>query len=71
MEAAVDSYKIIDGKKFMWDGCTYETLALAEDARQQYEANDFETRTITENDKPLVYTRRVVEEVVVDGAPPL
>ena len=71
MEAAIDSYKIIDDKKFLWDGCTYETLGLAEEARQQYEANDFETRTITEDDKPLVYTRRVVEEVVVDGAPPL
>jgi hypothetical protein len=71
METAIDSYKIIDSKKFMWDGCTYETLALAEEARQQYEANDFETRIITEDDKPLVYTRRIVEEVVVDGAPPL
>jgi hypothetical protein len=70
MEAAIDNYKIIESKKFMWDGCTYETLASAEEAIKQYESNDFETRIVTENDKPLVYTRRVVEEVVVDGTPP-
>lgn len=71
METAYDNYKIIDGKKFMWDGCTYESLETAEEAQKQYEGNGFETRIITEDDAPLVYTRRIVENVVVDGAPPM
>ena len=54
-----------DGKKFMWDGCTYEAREDAVRALQSYEAAGFETFLAEEGGKFLVYTRRVVREVVV------
>jgi hypothetical protein len=64
-----DSFKILDTKKFLWDGETYETKTAAEEAENKYKADDFETRILEEESKFLVYTRREVKEVVVEGAP--
>jgi hypothetical protein len=64
-----DSVKIIDTKKFMWDGETYDTKDSAAEAEIKYKGDNFETRLLEEEGKFLVYTRRLVTEVVVEGAP--
>jgi hypothetical protein len=64
-----DSVKIIDSKKFMWDGEDYEAEAAAREKISNYSNDGFETKLIEEDGKYLVYTRRVVTEVVVEGAP--
>ena len=68
---AVPVAKKIEGKKFMWDGEDYESLADAKQKQAEYEKDDFETRVVEEDGKVHVYTRRVVTDVQVEGAPPL
>ena len=66
-----DISKIINGKKFMWDGVVYESKKEAEDTMQKYKNDEFEVDLIEEEGKHLLYTRRVVKEIVVEGeAPP-
>ncbi len=66
-----DISKIINGKKFMWDGVVYESKKEAEDTMQKYKDDNFEVELIEEEKKHLLYTRRVVKEIVVEGeAPP-
>ena len=65
----VDSFKIIDSKKFMWDGKTYETQEDAQGVKGQYEADGFETQLLEEEGQFLLFTRRVVTEIVVEGQP--
>jgi hypothetical protein len=66
-----DNYKILDGKKFMWDGENYDGMEQAKTAEETYKKDNFETRILEESGKPLVYTRREVKEIVLDGeAPP-
>jgi hypothetical protein len=67
----VDNFKVIDSKKFMWDGKEYESEADAKAAKEKYEKEEFETQLMEEEGMYLVYTRRVVTEVVVEGAPPM
>lgn len=64
-----DSVKIIDSKKYMWDGEDYEAEAAARENISKYSNDGFETKLIEEDGKYLVYTRRLVTEVVVEGAP--
>ena len=61
--------KIINGKKFMWDGKDYPDKKSALDTVQEYKNNGFETEVLEEKQKYYVFTRRVVEEVVVEGQP--
>jgi len=63
--------RVIDDKKFMWDGRDYDSADQASEARQKYEKDNFETRMVEEDEKFHVYTRRVVTEVEVEGAPPV
>jgi hypothetical protein len=65
-----DSSKIIDGKKFMWDEVVYETEKDAQETKKKYEDDRFEVQLIKEEDKPFLYTRRMVTEIVVEGEPP-
>ena len=58
-----------EGKKFMWDGKEYDSEADAKAAADEYAAKDFEVHQISEEGKFLVYTRKVVTEVVVEGSP--
>jgi hypothetical protein len=62
--------RFFDGLKFMWDGKDYESSDEAEKVKQEYEKQNFETRTVEENGKVQIYTRRVVTEVKVEGPPP-
>jgi len=63
----IDSVKILDGKKFLWDGKVYNNETGAKEAMSGYEQRGFETRLVEEGNKYLAYTRRVVTEVVVEG----
>lgn len=65
----MDNVKIIDGKKYMWDGEDYESESAARENILKYSNDGFETKLIEEDGKYLVYTRRVATEVVVEGEP--
>ncbi|MDH4218043.1 MAG: hypothetical protein OEY18_06215 [Candidatus Aminicenantes bacterium] len=65
-----DTSKVIDGKKFMWDGVVYESEQEAQDVKQKYESDNFEVELVEEEKQYLLYTRRVVTEIVVEGEPP-
>ena len=54
---------ISDGKKFMWDGVVYDAEGDASQAAASYQKDDFEIRTVTEDGKFLIYTRRSVKQV--------
>ena len=62
--------RIIDGKKFMWDGVEHKDENEAKGVMEKYKSDGFETRFLIEEDKFYVFTRRVVTEVKVEGAPP-
>lgn len=63
----MDDVKIIDGKKFMWDGEDYESESTTKENISKYENDGFETQLINEDGKYAVYTRRVVTDVVAEG----
>ena len=64
--------EIIDGKKFMWDQESYSTEVEAKKKMSHYEKDGFETRLVKEESKFLVYTRRVVTEIILEeGGQPL
>jgi hypothetical protein len=53
-----------DGKKYMWDGQEYEDKKKVGEVEKEYREKGFDVRSLSEDDKILVYTRRVVTEVV-------
>jgi hypothetical protein len=59
-----DLARIADGKKFMWDGETYDSREQAVRAAESYKGENFETEIEEDEGKFLVYSRRVVKEVV-------
>jgi hypothetical protein len=61
-----DKARYIDGKKFMWDGEEYEDEKKAGTVAKEYAEKGFEVQTINEDGKVLLYTRRVVTEIVLD-----
>lgn len=61
----------VEGKKFMWDGVVYESKKEAQDMMQKYKKDGFEVELIEEEKQNLLYTRRVVTEIVVEGEPPI
>ena len=67
---APENVRFFDGHKYMWDGQAYESRDAAEAKQKEYADNEFETQLVEESDGFLVYTRRVVTEVVVEGEPP-
>ena len=62
--------RFFDGQKFMWDGEGYDSRDAAEAKQKEYADKEFETQLIEEEGAFLLYTRRVVTEVVVEGEPP-
>jgi hypothetical protein len=56
---------VYDGKKFMWDGSFYGTSQEAASVEEAYKKNDFEVRVAEEEGKFLIYTRKVIKEIVV------
>jgi hypothetical protein len=67
----VELARKFEDKKFMWDSKVYETEEEAKKIMQTYQEKNFETRLVSEEGKYFLYTRRVVTEVVVEGAPPI
>jgi len=65
----LDNFKIIDGKKYMWDGEDYESESAAQENIAKYSEDGFETQLIKEEGKYLVYSRRIVTEFEVEGEP--
>jgi hypothetical protein len=56
---------LIDGKKFLWDG---QVFATSEDAARQsetYKKDNFDVQMVEVSGSYLLYTRRVVKEIVV------
>lgn len=47
------------GKKFIWDGMSYEDSEKAGEVAETYKKDGFEVETVAEGDRYLVYTRRV------------
>lgn len=68
IEMPADS-RLFDGRKYMWDGKTYGSDGEAKSTEEAYKKDGFETKIAQEGDQYLVYTRRVIKEVKVEGAP--
>lgn len=68
---AVSEALLVEGNKYMWDGAEYASRDEAQAKASAYEADAFETQIIEEKGKFLVYTRRVVTEVILEGEAPL
>ncbi len=58
--------RFFEGKKFMWDGEEYGDEEKASSVQKEYAEKGFEVRACRENGKVLLYTRRVVTEIVLD-----
>jgi hypothetical protein len=65
-----DASKIINGKKYMWNNVVYESKKEAQEQMEKYKKDDFEVELIEEEKQYLLYTRRLVTEIVVEGEPP-
>jgi len=65
-----DSSRIINGKKFMWDGVVYTSKEEAQNAVEKYQKDNFKVELVEEEKQYLVYTRRVVAEIVLEGKAP-
>ena len=50
----------------MWDKGHYSTKQEAREKMTQYEKDGFETECVEENGKYLVYTRRLVTEIILE-----
>jgi hypothetical protein len=61
--------RFFERNKFMWDGEVYDSRASAEAKESDYRAQEFETHLTEEEGRFLLYTRRVVKEVKVEGEP--
>jgi hypothetical protein len=66
-----DVSKIINGRKVMWDGVEYETEKETQEVKKKYEDDNFEVELVEEEGKYLLYTRRVVTEIVLEGEAPV
>ncbi len=52
----------IDGKKFMWDGATYDDKQKAYETTVAYQSDGFETQLVEAEGQFLVYSRRVAAQ---------
>jgi hypothetical protein len=52
----------VDGKKFMWDGLTYDSKQKAYEVTVAYQSDGFETQLIEADGQFLVYSRRVAAQ---------
>jgi hypothetical protein len=67
---ATQSVRFFDRSKFLWDGESYDSRPAAEAKKGEYEAQGFESHLIEEDGEVLLYTRRVVKEIVIEGETP-
>ena len=64
-----DAYTYVDSKKYMWDEAYYDSEDEAKGVKEGYEADEFDCLLLEEEGKFLVYSRRVVTEIVLEGEP--
>lgn len=65
----MDLARVFDGKKYMWDGRSYDNKQEMKKVKQEYRDQGFEVEVVEEEDKYYLFSRRVVKEVVVEGSP--
>ncbi|MHC4244319.1 MAG: hypothetical protein ACYS3N_23660 [Planctomycetota bacterium] len=58
--------RFFEGKKFMWDGEEYDDEKKVGSVEKEYAEKGFKVQACRENGKVLLYTRRVVTEIVLD-----
>lgn len=56
----------VEGKKFMWDGITYESDDQARQAAESYEKDGFVVQLFSEDGQYLIYSRRIAEKQTAD-----
>jgi hypothetical protein len=61
-----DRARFFDGKKYMWDGQEYEDKKKAREVEKEYREKGFDVQNCSEDKKILLYTRRVVTEIVLE-----
>jgi hypothetical protein len=62
-----EQVRYFEGKKYLWDGGEYDSEENARAKEKEYSDNGFEVRVWRKDGTVLLYTRRVVKEVVVEG----
>lgn len=67
----VEEARYVEKEKYMWDGTTYESQEEANNKKTEYEANNFQVQLVEQEGKYLLYTRRVVTEIVLEGEAPI
>jgi len=63
--------RVIDGRKYLWDGMEYEDAQEARRVMEGYQAGGFDAGLVQEGERWYVYTRRVVAGASVADAPPV
>ena len=58
--------RLFEGKKYMWDGQEYDNEEQASSVEKQYTEKGFEVQMWREDGKVIIYTRRVVTEIVLE-----
>ncbi len=58
--------RLFEGKKYMWDGQEYDNEEKASLMEKQYSEKGFEVQMWREDGKVLIYTRRIVTEIVLE-----
>ncbi len=61
-ENGIEKVRVVEGKKFLWDGEEYDSDERASANEEQYRKNGFEVQRVAQGPKVLLYTRRVVRE---------
>jgi|SaaInl8_200m_RNA_FD_contig_61_9305_length_4069_multi_4_in_0_out_0_3 hypothetical protein len=67
----VENIQYEGNSKFIWDGEFYDSHKDADDKKIEYEGNEFEVRMFEQEGKHLLYTRREVKEIILDGSTPV
>jgi hypothetical protein len=56
----MDLSRVFDGRKFMWDGTAYDSEMESRKKEEHYRSLGFEVRSLAEEGKFYLFTRRVV-----------
>ena len=59
------NYRIVNSRKFIWDGQAYLSKEAAEEVVSRYQGDGFETEIVEDEGKYLAYTRREIKTVAV------
>jgi hypothetical protein len=54
----------VNGRKFLWDGSLFDSHQAASSQAEAYKNDGFEVHLCEQGERHLVFTRRIVKEVV-------